>query len=205
MDTGQTTTWKSFACIHSLYPHLNLTSFFLPTKDIKTTPQPLICSPTSRHLACHISFRPFLNLGPNLYIKLPYFTQYFLGVRLRIASWVLLVLLTDVFSRREQLFLPQSANKSICWALCIERTNISNMKEARHLVSHLWLTAPGKIKHNVTIYQAEFLGTSYWRLQQQDPLLLFVHLFEILNKFLHWNFRYQRKHSMSKCLLRKIN
>lgn len=38
MDTGQTTTWKSFASIHSLYPYLNLTSFFLPTKYMKTTP-----------------------------------------------------------------------------------------------------------------------------------------------------------------------
>lgn len=52
-----------------------------------------------------------------------------------------------VFNTREQLFLPQSANKSICWALCIERTNISNMKEARHLVSHLWLIAPGRKKN----------------------------------------------------------
>lgn len=36
MDTGQTTTWKSFDCIHfPLSPHLHLTRFFLPTKDIK--------------------------------------------------------------------------------------------------------------------------------------------------------------------------
>lgn len=163
-------------------------------------------SPSSQNLACHISFRPFLYLGPNLYVKLPSFTQYFLGVRLRIASWAPTVLLTDVFSTKEQLFLPQSANKSVCWALCIERTNISNMKEARHLVGHLWLTAPRRIKQNITIYQSEFLGISYLRLQQQDPSLLFVHLFQKLNKFfLHLNFRYQRKHSMSKCLLWKIN
>lgn len=83
------------------------------------------------------------------------------------------------------------------------------MKEARHLVSHLRLTAPRRIKHSVTIWQAEFLGMSYWRLQQQDPLLLVAHLLEKLKKrkkkFLHWNFRYQRKHSMSKCLPGKIN
>lgn len=75
------------------------------------------------------------------------------------------------------------------------------MKEARHLVGHLWLTAPRRIKQNITLYQSEFLGISYSRLQQQDPSLFFVHLFQKLNKFLHLNFRYQRKHSMSKCLL----
>jgi len=79
------------------------------------------------------------------------------------------------------------------------------MKEARHLVGHLWLTAPRRIKHNVTVYQAEFLGVNYWGLQAQGPLLLFVHLFGTQNKFSHWNFRYRRKHSMSKRLLRKIN
>lgn len=79
------------------------------------------------------------------------------------------------------------------------------MKEARHLVSHLWLTAPRRTKHNVTSYQAGFLGVGCWRLQQQDPSLSSVHFSEKPSSFLHWNFRYQRKHSMSEHLLKKIN
>lgn len=77
------------------------------------------------------------------------------------------------------------------------------MKEARHLVSHLWLTAPGRTKHNVTRYRAEFLGVGCWRLQQQEPSLSSVHSGEKLSSFLHWNFRYQRKHSMSNTRLEK--
>lgn len=48
------------------------------------------------NLTCHINFRPFLNLGPDLYRKLLCFTQYFLGVRLEIANWALAALLPDV-------------------------------------------------------------------------------------------------------------
>lgn len=57
------------------------------------------------------------------------------------------------------MLLPQGANKSICRSLGVQRTNVSDVKETRHLVRHGFLENPRQSKICNIIRRKEMLGS----------------------------------------------